>query len=52
MHDKSVVNDIVTRLRDMPGALLPILHAVQHELGCIPPDAVPEPAAALHMEVA
>ena len=49
MHDKSVVNDIVTRLRDMPGALLPILHAVQHELGCIPPDAVPEIAAALNL---
>ncbi|WP_019936880.1 formate dehydrogenase subunit gamma [Bordetella sp. FB-8] len=49
MHDRTVVNDIVTRLRDKPGALLPILHAVQHELGHIPPDAVPEIAAALNL---
>lgn len=24
-----------------PGNLMPILHAIQHELGCIPPSAVP-----------
>src|SRR5690606_5712181 len=30
--------------RDTPGALLPILHAVQDELGCIPADAI-EPIA-------
>jgi formate dehydrogenase subunit gamma len=40
---------ILTRLRGMPGALLPILHAVQDELGCIPPDAVPAIAAALNL---
>ena len=28
---------IVARLKDQPGPLLPVLHAVQHELGCIPP---------------
>ena len=43
------VDDIVSRLRDKPGALLPILHAVQHELGCIPPEAVPAIAAALNL---
>jgi formate dehydrogenase subunit gamma len=26
--------------RDKPGALLPILHAVQDAIGCVPPDAV------------
>lgn len=30
-----------------PGALLPVLHAVQDTLGCIPPAAVPEIARAL-----
>ena len=43
------VAGIVARLRDLPGALLPILHAVQDELGCIPPDAVPAIAAALNL---
>lgn len=37
------------RLRDQPGALLPILHAVQDELGCIPADAVPAIAEALNL---
>jgi formate dehydrogenase subunit gamma len=31
---------IVARLREEPGPLLPILHAVQEELGFIPSDAV------------
>lgn len=35
--------------RDTPGALLPILHAVQDELGCIPPDAVEPIAQALNL---
>ncbi|MBV7484032.1 formate dehydrogenase subunit gamma [Bordetella sp. BOR01] len=37
------------RLQDQPGALLPILHAVQDELGCIPADAVPAIAEALNL---
>jgi formate dehydrogenase subunit gamma len=43
------VDGIVSRLRDRPGALLPILHEIQHELGCIPPQAVPTVAAALNL---
>jgi len=35
--------------RDIPGALLPILHAVQDELGCIPADAVEPIAQALNL---
>ena len=35
--------------RERPGALLPILHAVQHQLGHIPPDAVPVIASALNL---
>ena len=37
-----------TKWRDQPGALLPILHDIQHELGCIPADAVPIIAEALN----
>ncbi|ANN73732.1 formate dehydrogenase subunit gamma [Bordetella bronchialis] len=33
----------------VPGALLPILHAVQHELGCIPAEAVQPIAEALNL---
>jgi formate dehydrogenase subunit gamma len=40
---------IAARLRDEPGALLPVLHAVQEELGCIPPEAVPPIAEALNL---
>lgn len=35
--------------RHRPGALLPILHAVQHELGYVPPDAIPAIASALNL---
>lgn len=35
--------------KDVPGALLPILHTVQHELGCIPPEAVAPIAEALNL---
>ncbi|HCY15042.1 MAG: formate dehydrogenase [Curvibacter sp. GWA2_64_110] len=35
--------------RHMPGALLPILHAIQDQLGHVPPEAVPEIAEALNL---
>jgi len=44
-----VVNRVVTDLRDVPGALLPILHAIQEELGHIPPAAVPVIADGLNL---
>ncbi|TAN52397.1 MAG: formate dehydrogenase subunit gamma [Methylococcaceae bacterium] len=40
-HYQHVVRDIATRHADLPGALLPVLHAIQDELGFVPPDAVP-----------
>lgn len=40
---------VVARLKDQPGALLPILHAVQDELGCIPPEVVPLIAEGLNL---
>jgi formate dehydrogenase subunit gamma len=44
-----VVRDIVARLRSKPGALLPILHAVQDALGCVPPAVVPVIADGLNL---
>lgn len=35
--------------RQRPGALLPILHAIQDELGWLPAEAVPEIASALNL---
>jgi formate dehydrogenase subunit gamma len=40
------------RLKALPGALLPILHAVQEELGFIPKDAVPLIARELNLSIA
>jgi formate dehydrogenase subunit gamma len=39
----------VTRMRDEPGPLLEILHAVRNELGCVPPESVPLIADALNL---
>jgi len=35
--------------RQQPGALLPILHDIQHPLGRVPPEAVPRIAEALNL---
>jgi formate dehydrogenase subunit gamma len=45
----AVVDRTLARLRDRPGALLPILHAVQDELGHVPKDAVALVAAGLNL---
>jgi formate dehydrogenase subunit gamma len=37
----------IARFRDVPGGLLPLLHAVQEARGCIPASAVPAIAGAL-----
>jgi formate dehydrogenase subunit gamma len=44
-----VVADVVRRFADTPGALLPILHEVQEQLGYIPREAVPRIAGALNL---
>jgi len=43
------VSLIIQGLKDKPGALLPILHAVQDHLGYVPPDSVPLIAHALNL---
>jgi len=39
--DREAIIDICTRLKSLPGALLPILHEVQDKLGYVPKDGVP-----------
>lgn len=46
---RSAVVEVTTRLRLLPGALLPILHGVQQALGHVPPDAVPLIARELNL---
>jgi formate dehydrogenase subunit gamma len=46
---REAVMAAVSRLREKPGALLPILHAIQDALGHIPPAAVPLIADALNL---
>jgi formate dehydrogenase subunit gamma len=38
---RDAVIDVTTRLKDQPGALLPVLHGVQSALGYVPEDAIP-----------
>ena len=40
---------IASELKDKPGALIPILHGIQEELGFVPPDAVPLIAEVLNL---
>lgn len=43
------IEPLIQQHRDQPGALLPLLHAVQEALGFIPPEAVPRIAQALNL---
>lgn len=43
------VTACIEQYREVPGGLLPVLHAVQHRLGFIPAAAVPRIAKALHL---
>jgi formate dehydrogenase subunit gamma len=49
---RAAVSEACDRLKDQPGPLLPILHAVQEALGHVPKDAVPQIAQALNLSVA
>jgi len=48
-QDLARVAELVAAHRGQPGALLPLLHAVQEALGCVPDDAVPSIAQALNL---
>lgn len=43
------VDDALARMKGLPGGLLPILHAIQDEIGYVPPEAVPTIAKALNL---
>jgi len=47
-----VIQRILARDKDAPGALLPILHAIQAGCGYVPDSAVPEIAHALNLSLA
>ena len=44
-----LLDELIAQYKDMPGATLPLLHAVQDGLGHIPPAAVPRIAQALNL---
>ena len=46
---EAVVREIAATHRGQRGALLPILHAVQEALGCVPPEAIPVLADELNL---
>jgi formate dehydrogenase subunit gamma len=45
----TTLNTIFAKHQQQPGALLPILHDIQHELGYVPEDAVPLIAKQLNL---
>ncbi|MGA7872902.1 MAG: formate dehydrogenase subunit gamma [Candidatus Binatus sp.] len=47
--DARMIDEIVADLADKPGALMPVLHAVNERVGYIPPEAVPAIARALNL---
>ena len=50
--DELVARELATALKDLPGACLPILHALQHEFGYIDDDAIPLIAETLNLSKA
>jgi formate dehydrogenase subunit gamma len=50
--ERSAVLDACVRLKELPGALLPILHAVQEALTFVPKDAIPLIARELNLSMA
>ena len=49
MEKPVTIESIIAARRDLPGALLPVLHDIQHLLGYIPPDLVPLIAKELNL---
>jgi formate dehydrogenase subunit gamma len=50
--EHSAVMDACARLKELPGALLPILHAVQESLSFVPKDSIPLIARELNLSIA
>src|SRR4030081_197007 len=51
-EERSAVLDACSRLKELPGGLLPVLHGVQEALGFVPKDSVPVIARDLNLSVA
>ena len=47
--DPTAIDAIIDRLKNLPGALLPILHDIQHSAGYVPAETVPAIATALNL---
>jgi formate dehydrogenase subunit gamma len=50
--ERSAVQEACARLKGLPGALLPILHAVQEALRFVPKDSIPLIALELNLSIA
>ena len=46
---RATIESLIAQHKDLPGALMPLLHAVQDTLGHVPDDVVPQIAAALNL---
>lgn len=46
---QKAIESAIASNKDKPGALLPILHGIQDDIGYIPPEAVPEIASTLNL---
>ncbi|HEX3849228.1 MAG TPA: formate dehydrogenase subunit gamma [Steroidobacteraceae bacterium] len=51
-EQRSAVLSACARLKALPGALMPILHAIQRELKYVPKDAIPLVARELNLSIA
>jgi formate dehydrogenase subunit gamma len=49
LQPETPITNLLDQYRDIPGGLLPLLHAIQGELGYIPPDEVPAIAGAMNL---
>ncbi|MEY4649466.1 MAG: formate dehydrogenase gamma subunit [Pseudomonadota bacterium] len=51
-QDYKIINQHILEYQSMPGALLPLLHAIQDDIGYVPELAYPLIAKALSLSVA
>jgi formate dehydrogenase subunit gamma len=51
-QNAKIIDAAIAEKRALPGALLPVLHAIQDALGFVPPEAVPRIAIALNLSQA
>ena len=48
-EQNSAAQEVIDSLKDLPGALLPILHGIQEKVGFVPESTVPNIAEALNL---